>query len=43
MAGKDSERRIRGGDYRIICSIQDKLLVVHVFDAGPRRDIYKHR
>ena len=43
MEGKDNEWRIRVGDYRIIYSIQDMLLLVRVLEAGPRRDIYKRR
>lgn len=33
--------RIRVGDYRIIYSIQDDVLVVEVLKVGHRRDIYK--
>jgi len=33
--------RIRVGDYRIIYTIKDKILLVTVIDAGHRRDIYK--
>lgn len=33
--------RYRVGDYRIICRIRDKELVVLVLDIGHRKDIYK--
>jgi mRNA interferase RelE/StbE len=33
--------RIRQGDYRIIYSIQDKIVQVEVLAIGNRRDIYK--
>jgi mRNA interferase RelE/StbE len=32
--------RYRVGDYRVICDIQDKLLLVLVVRIGHRRDIY---
>ena len=33
--------RYRVGDYRIICRIQDDILVVLVLSIGLRREIYK--
>ncbi|MEM9481890.1 MAG: type II toxin-antitoxin system RelE/ParE family toxin [Verrucomicrobiota bacterium] len=33
--------RIRQGDYRIIYTIQDSILVVEVIRIGHRRDVYK--
>ena len=33
--------RYRVGDYRIICDIQDRVLVILVIGIGNRRDIYK--
>ena len=33
--------RIRVGDYRIIYSIQDDVLVVEVLKVGNRRDVYR--
>ncbi len=33
--------RYRVGDYRIICDIQDRKLVVLVIDIGHRREIYR--
>jgi mRNA interferase RelE/StbE len=33
--------RYRVGDYRIICDIQDRKLVVLVIEIGHRRDVYR--
>lgn len=33
--------RYRVGDYRIICDIQDKEIVILVIDIGHRKDIYQ--
>lgn len=33
--------RYRVGDYRVICDIQDKLLIVLVLQVGNRREIYR--
>lgn len=33
--------RYRVGDYRIICDIQDKEIIILVVDIGHRKDIYK--
>ena len=33
--------RYRVGDYRLICEIQDKKVVVLVLNAGHRREIYR--
>jgi mRNA interferase RelE/StbE len=35
--------RYRVGDYRIICDIQDDILLVLVLTIGHRRQIYKRR
>jgi mRNA interferase RelE/StbE len=40
MSGKNAYR-IRVGDYRIIYTIQDKVLLITVINAGHRRDIYR--
>lgn len=40
MSGKNAYR-IRVGDYRIIYTIQDKILLVTVIDAGHRREVYR--
>jgi mRNA interferase RelE/StbE len=33
--------RYRTGDYRIVCQIQDDVLIVRVIKIGHRRDVYK--
>lgn len=33
--------RYRIGDYRIICFIEDKNLIINVIDAGHRKEIYR--
>lgn len=33
--------RVRQGKYRIVYSIQDRELVVHVIKVGRRRDVYR--
>ena len=33
--------RYRVGDYRIICDIQDRVLIVLVLQVGNRRDVYR--
>lgn len=35
--------RYRVGDYRIICQIQDKKVIVLVLQIGHRKEIYKKR
>ena len=35
--------RYRVGDYRIICDIEDGVLVILVVDVAHRREIYKRR
>ena len=36
-----SAYRFRVGDYRIIYTIEDKILLVTVIDAGHRREVYR--
>lgn len=35
--------RYRVGDYRIICDIEDEVLVVLVVDVAHRREVYRSR
>ncbi|WP_165053399.1 MULTISPECIES: type II toxin-antitoxin system RelE/ParE family toxin [unclassified Adlercreutzia] len=35
--------RYRVGDYRIICDIEDEVLLVLVVDVAHRSEVYKHR
>lgn len=41
LAGEDDFYRIRGGDYRIIYTIQDAHLLILVVKVGHRRDVYR--
>jgi mRNA interferase RelE/StbE len=41
LAGTEDLYRIRVGDYRIIYSIQDDLLLILVVKIGHRRDVYR--
>lgn len=35
--------RYRVGDYRIICDIEDEVLVILVIDVAHRSEVYKHK
>jgi mRNA interferase RelE/StbE len=41
LQGDEDLYRIRVGDYRIIYTIQDDILVVLVVTVGHRRDVYR--
>ncbi len=41
LQGGDDLYRVRVGDYRVVYTIQDTVLVVLVVEAGHRRDIYR--
>ncbi len=36
-----NDYRSRAGNYRIIYSVEDDILVILVIDIGPRKDIYR--
>ena len=40
VENKSGQWRYRIGDYRVICEIQDKEIIVLVLEIGHRRDIY---
>lgn len=40
-ANRSGEWRYRVGDYRILCTIKDDILVVEVFSIGHRSNVYK--
>lgn len=40
-ANRSGEWRYRVGDYRILCMIQDKVLVIEIFSIGHRSRVYK--
>jgi mRNA interferase RelE/StbE len=41
LAGTEDLYRVRVGDYRIICQIQDEVLLVLAAKIGHRREIYR--
>lgn len=41
LSGTDADYRIRVGDYRVLYEIRDDEVLVLVFDAGHRRDVYE--
>ena len=40
-ANRSREWRYRVGDYRILCTINDDVLVIEVFSIGHRSTVYK--
>ena len=40
-ANRSGEWRYRVGDYRILCVIEDEVLVIEVFSIGHRSNVYK--
>ena len=41
VANRSGQWRYRIGDYRLICDIQDKKIIIYVLEVGHRREIYK--
>lgn len=41
MAGEKSTYRVRVGDYRIVYSVIDDILVIQVVRVGHRREVYR--
>ena len=41
MKGNNPFHKIRVGDYRIICEIQDDVLLILIIKIGHRKDIYR--
>ena len=41
LTGAEDVYRIRVGPYRIVYSIEDKLLTIFIFDVDDRKDVYK--
>ncbi|MEM6432310.1 MAG: type II toxin-antitoxin system RelE/ParE family toxin [Cyanobacteria bacterium P01_D01_bin.115] len=41
LKGRPNQYRIRLGNYRVIYSIEDEILIVRVIKIGHRRDIYE--
>ena len=42
LEGRQDEWRIRVGDYRIVYSIQDDILIIEVIRIAHRQGAYKH-
>lgn len=42
IRGKENHYRVRVGEYRIIYSPQERVLIVRVIRIGHRRDVYRH-
>lgn len=42
LSGRD-RYRIRQGRYRILYTIEDKLLIVYIIKIGDRKDVYRRR
>ncbi|MDO4537162.1 MAG: type II toxin-antitoxin system RelE/ParE family toxin [Coriobacteriales bacterium] len=40
-ANRSGEWRYRVGNYRILCVIEDDLLVIEVFSIGHRKNVYR--
>lgn len=43
LGGRSDRYRVRQGPYRVVYSIQDDLLIVHVVKVGHRREVYRVR
>lgn len=41
LVGSAHTYRIRSGDYRIVYSVFDESLVIHIIKIGHRKDVYK--
>ena len=40
LSGTKNEYRIRVGNYRVLYTVEDGVLLVHVFKIGNRKDVY---
>ncbi len=41
LKGNDKEWRYRVGDYRLVCEIKDRELIVWMIRVGHRREVYR--
>ena len=41
MKGRPGVYRLRVGNYRILYTVEEEILIVYILDAGNRGDIYK--
>jgi mRNA interferase RelE/StbE len=42
LQGHNARRHLRVGDFRVVYTVEDCLLVVWVLSAGHRRDVYRN-
>ncbi len=40
LSRSENEYRIRIGNYRVLYTISDNILLVHIFKVGDRKDVY---
>ena len=43
VAGAEREYRVRAGDYRVICSVDDAARLVTIQKVGHRGDVYRRK
>ena len=41
MKGRPGLYRLRVGNYRVLYTVEEQVLIVHILDVGNRGDIYK--
>lgn len=41
LRGHDARWRLRVGDYRVVCNVEDGRLVVWVLTVGNRREVHR--
>ena len=41
LQGSENLYRVRVGDYRVVYSVEDKVLLIEVIRVGHRKDIYR--
>jgi mRNA interferase RelE/StbE len=41
LVGTEHTYRLRVGDYRIVYTVEDDVLLVHIIRVGHRRDVYR--
>jgi mRNA interferase RelE/StbE len=43
LSGEEDMHRVRIGDWRVIYSVEDDILLVLILEIGQRKDIYRRR
>jgi len=41
LSGTNEKYRVRQGDFRILCEIQDDVLTVYIVRIGDRKEVYR--